>query len=134
MPVEVQGLIATSITVATSSTAAAIVSSLTSPMGSGSPQSTWAILNQYQLIILLPVLGTYLEEEFLYYVYEFQFASCNFNYMSFIKFPAFDEAIVHLDYSQPSSLFADNAIESGSYFANHYQFFKVLVLFFMVHC
>ena len=107
----------------------------TSPSSSsGGGQSTWALINMYQLIILLPLLGTYLENDFLYYITELEMFSFNFKFMKNIPLPIIDSLFIDkLDYEQPDQLFEENNFDSGSAFYNHYGFVKTLLFIFLAN-
>ena len=106
----------------------------TSPSSSGGGQSAWALINMYQLITLLPLLGTYLGNDFLFYITELEMFSFNFKCMKDITFPFVDSHFIDkLDYEQPDKLFADNNFDSGSAFYNHYGFAKTLLFIFFAN-
>ena len=128
----VEALATTSKAVAGTTAAVSAATSLSSVSSSSSGQSIWALVNQYQLIILLPMLGTYLENDFEFYITEFQLVSFDFDFMNFIKFPFFDSEIGHIDYSQPDKIFEDNGVESGSFIYNQYNFIKIMLIVIII--
>ena len=82
------------------------------------------------------MLGTYLGNDFHFYITEFQFASFDFEFLKFMEFPVFESGpafIDEIDYEQPDELFADNEIESGSAFYNHFQFIKAMFIMFLLN-
>ena len=96
-------------------------------------QGLWALVNHFQLIILIPLLGTYLENDFKYFIHELEFVSFDFDFIDFIKFPFIDEQVEVMDYIQPDKLFRNHGTESGSFFNNHYGFFKMLLIIFILN-
>lgn len=108
-------------TVVTTSVAAA-----SSMSGLSSGQSIWSLVNQYQLVILIPLLNTYLGQDFRFYITEFRFISLDFDFMSVVEIPYLDPLVERLNYDQSEEVFANNGIESGSFVNNHYGLFKVL--------
>ena len=60
-----------------------------STSSTGSSQSFWAIVNLYQDIVLLPMLGTYLGDNFIYYITEFELALFDFQFLKFVQVPVF---------------------------------------------
>ena len=77
------------------------------------------------------MLGTYLGNDFHFYITEFEFASFDFEFLKLMEFPVLESGpsiVDKLDYEQPDELFADNNIESGSAFYNHFQFIKALFI------
>ena len=96
---------------------------------SGSSQSLWTIINLYQEILLLPMLGTYLGNDFHYYITEFKLALFDFEFLKFAPVPVLESSpsiIDELDFKQPNELFESNSFESGSAFYNCFQLLKVM--------
>ena len=131
--------VATTVIVLTSLTATLTAVGYISNVFSASPsqtsthgkQSIWAQINLYQDIILIPMLGTYLGNDFHFYITEFELVSFDFEFLKFMEFPVLESGpsiIDELDYEQPDELFADNQIESGSAFVNHFQFIKAMFI------
>ena len=90
------------------------------------------MVNLYQEILLVPMLGTYIGNDFLYYITEFKIAVFDFQFLKFVKMPMLESSpsiIDKLDFEQPLELFADNDFESGSSFFNCFQIFKVMLIF-----
>ena len=97
-------------------------------------QRLWAIINLYQEILLIPMLGTYLGNDFHFYLTEFELALFGFQFLKFVEFPVFEigpSIIDEIDYEQPDELFADNGFESGSAFFNCFQIFKAMFIIFI---
>ena len=114
--------------------AAAAAAASNGSSSSGSKQSLWAIINLYQEIVLIPMLGTYLGNDFHYYITEFQLAFFKFQFFDSIKFPVIEtapELMKEIDYEQPDLLFAFNEFESGSAFTNCFQILKLIFIFFL---
>ena len=100
----------------------------------GSKQSLWAIINLYQEILLLPMLGTYLGNDFHFYITEFELALFDFQFLESAEVPVFESGVSiidQIDYDQPDELFIDNEFESGSAFYNCFQILKVMILVFI---
>ena len=109
-------------------TAATTIIGSMSSMPSSSGNSIWILVNQIQLILLLPMLNTYTEYKFRSYVKNFEFASMNFGFLrSSYSWPFLDSQIKKLDYEQAEMVFKDNGIESGSFLYNHYGFVKAII-------
>ena len=118
-----------------------LVSSATTVSGAGAgggtsssegSQSVWAMVNFYQEILMLPMLGTYMGNNFNYYITEFRLVLFNFQFLKLFQVPFFESGpsiIVVIDYEQPNELFADNEFESGSAFFNCFQIIKAMLIF-----
>ena len=99
---------------------------------SGSKQSIWVLINLYQEVLLIPLLGTYLGNDFHFYITEFQLALFDFQFLKFMKFPVLESdssLIDKIDFEQSDELFADNEYESGSAFYNCFQIIKAMLIF-----
>ena len=118
----------TAVTTVASAMTGATGASAVSGSSSGTGQSFWALINQYQLVLLIPMLNTYLANDFEFFITEFELVSFDFDFMDFIEFPLLDSEVEKIDYEQPQELFEKNGIESGSFFYNHYTFLKVMIL------
>ena len=105
----------------------ALITALSSFASGSSGQSIWAMINQYQLVLLLPILGTYLENNFRFYVSEFQ-VMAGFSVLDYVQLPVIDITMGSIDYEQPNKLFADNGYESGSFIYGQYGAIKVLLI------
>ena len=122
-----------------------VFTSVGSMINSSSKQPILALINQYQLLLLLPLLGTYIEDDFQDFVTEFQYMSFDFKFIDFVtefqymsfdfkfidnifNWPYIDSLVSKIDYEQPEYIFRMNGIESGSFVHNHYTFFKLIII------
>ena len=105
-----------------------VITSVGSTMKSSSKQPILALINQYQLLLLLPLLGTYIEDDFQNFVTEFQYMSFDLKFIDNIFYwPYIDSLVSKIDYEQPNDIFRMNGIESGSFVYNHYTFIKLII-------
>ena len=80
--------------------------------------SFWALINQYQLYLMLPFLDTYLPYDFVYFIREVEFVLFDFDFRSISAFSQVYKTTDGLDYEQPDPVFIENGIDSGSFFIN----------------
>jgi hypothetical protein len=113
---------------AVSSVASAMssTSSASSAGSSSSGQSMWSLVNQYQLLLMIPLLNVYLDNDFEFYISEFQVAALDFDFMKFIEYPYIDPLFEEQDYTQPELVFKNNGVESGSFIFHYYQLLKII--------
>lgn len=93
-------------------------------------QSLWSLLNHYQLILMLPLLDTYLPDQFVYFVREFQFVLLDFSFTDFMTIQPLKKLVGKLDYEQPQSFLSEIDLDSGSHIVNQFnnaQIFFVLI-------
>ena len=82
------------------------------------------------------MLGTYIGNNFLYYITEFELAIFDFQFLKFIEVPVCESGpslLDLIDYEQPDELFADNEFESGSAFFNCFQIIKAMLIFLILN-
>ena len=109
--------------------ATAVLGSMSSMSSSSSGNSIWILINQFQLIILLPMLNTYTQYNFDSFIDGFGFASMDFDFLQNpLYWPFIDPQVDKIDYEQAEMVFKDNGIESGSFIYNHYEFIKVMII------
>ena len=80
------------------------------------------------------MLGTYLGDDFLYYITEFKISLFDFQFLKSVQIPVLESGpsfVDELDFEQPDELFADNEFESGSAFFNCFQITKAMLIFFL---
>ena len=96
-------------------------------------QSAWALLNQYQLILILPYLKSYLTKEFKFFIRDFKFALFDFDFLNIIPIPYLTKDTNTLHYPQPDEIFAENDLESGSFIVNQLDLFKMIFIIGVIH-
>ena len=102
---------------------------VTAILAGGSAASIWVLINLHQLLEILPLLNTYIDEEFLYYVLDFELFTLNFEFTSFIELPKIDLWFQSFDFSQVDILYEESGFESGSFVVNYYEFLRLLFIF-----
>ena len=96
-------------------------------------QSIWALVNQFQLYLLIPFFKSYLTINFISVLSNFSIAFYNFKFLSGIKLYFFDDKINEIDYLEPDDRFKDSGLSSGSFIVNEYNFFKSLLFVIIVN-
>ena len=108
------------------------VSALTSALFQSGSQSIWSIINNYQLIYLLPYLNTYLDTEVLVLMRGFQITTLNLSFLNSIS--NFLLPVKQMfNYPQPNELFLTNGLESGSFIINEINLLFVYLLIMTAH-
>jgi len=104
-----------------------------SSVAGSSGQSAWALLNQFQLVLMLPFLKSFLTAEFIFFIRDFEFALFNFSFLDFFDLPVVNQDEDTLHYIQPDSIYEENNIESGSFLINQVNLLKSLIITFIIH-
>ena len=102
---------------------AAIVASAA---GSGSNSDAWFMINQYQLMLSVPLLETELPPKLLYFLEGFEFSTFQFNFLEDWSFGEVDNRVSRFDYPQPREGLKIIGYESGSSIVNEYNFAKAM--------
>ncbi|CAI2386925.1 unnamed protein product [Moneuplotes crassus] len=92
-----------------------------------SSQNMWAMLNQYQLFMVIPFLRSDLPLDFRKTIKALQTSILNINILNTKSLPGFQSIIEQLDYENPYTEFRDNEYESGSAFVNCFDLIVTLV-------
>ncbi|CAI2386163.1 unnamed protein product [Moneuplotes crassus] len=92
-----------------------------------SSQNMWAMLNQYQLFMMIPFLRADLPLEFRRIIKAIQTSILNINILNTRSLPGFQSIIEQLDYENPYAEFRNNEYESGSAFVNCFDLVVTLV-------
>lgn len=99
--------------------AAAVISVGAAVATMSSPQGAFSMVNQFQLLILLPMLGTYIPNDIIQLLTGMSFTIFSFSFIPFGDIP-FIEVILHaFEYDQDDFYFTDIGLRSGSCFVNH---------------
>jgi hypothetical protein len=99
--------------------------------GLSSPVVLWAILGQFQLLLLLPLTTAYLHPDIVDYLKAFDYALLS---MSFI--PSEDilgEGTLTLDYDQEDAYLNEIGFDSGSAFVNASPLIIFVLMIISVH-
>lgn len=124
-------VMATASTVALAGAAASAF--VSASLASSSTQSMWSLMNQYQLVIMFPLLRSYLSEEFKYFIKGFEFALFNFYFLGTVEDPLTLSLSETIGYDQPDELYQDNGLESGCYVINQLSLIRVFMTIAVLH-
>ncbi|CAI2387283.1 unnamed protein product [Moneuplotes crassus] len=102
-------------------------STLSGVLFQSSSQNMWAMLNQYQLFMVIPFLRSDLPLDFRKTIKALQTSILNINILNTKNLPGFQSIIDQLDYENPYTEFRDNEYESGSAFVNCFDLVVTLV-------
>ena len=89
--------------------------------------------SQFQLVLMLPFLKSFLTAEFIFFIRDFEFALFNFSFLDFFDLPVVNQDEDTLHYIQPDSIYEENNIESGSFLINQVNLLKSLIITFIIH-
>ena len=91
-------------------------------------QGMWSLFNQYQLTLILPLLKTFLFDEFIYFISEMEYLSFSLDFISFKHIGFFNSLHDYLDYDQSDEVYMDIGYDSGSYIVNQSGFYIMIVI------
>jgi hypothetical protein len=111
-----------------------IVTSLgVSVISMSSPQTMFSIINQFQMFILLPMIGAYMPPKVIQVLLGMNFSIFSFSFIPLEKIPLISDLINFIDYDQNDEYFDSIGLTSGSAFLNIIALMLVFGLFTLYH-
>ena len=98
-----------------------------------SPQGAFSMINQFQLFILLPLIGAYLPFTVITSITGMSIAMFSFSFIPFDKIPLINTLFNVFDYDQSDDYFDDIGLTSGSAFLNHIGLLLIIGVFILFH-
>jgi hypothetical protein len=98
-----------------------------------SPQGSWSMINQFQIFILLPMLGAYMPFEVINFITGMGFTLFSFDFIPYKEIPGIKHTIQFLDYDQTDEYLDEVGIESGSSLINHISLILIFGLIGIAH-
>lgn len=80
--------------------------------------SAWIVINQYQLYLLVPLIGVYLPDDLLYYIKGQEFAMLALKFLGLDKWSATEQLDSGIGFKQSNSKLITIGIENGSMVVN----------------
>lgn len=93
----------------------------------------WIVINQYQLYLLIPLIGVYLPDDLLYYIRGQEFSFLSLKSYGFDKFSITRQLDKGIGFEQPNHLMMNIDIENGSMVVNCTGPFAILFIALFVH-
>ena len=97
----------------------------TSIITGGSPQGAWAILNQLQILILLPLMFGNFNSRIRNYILSMEAALFSFSFVS-VKDLVLDQETEEIEFDQPNKYLELIGLQNGSSFVNSLGLFIIL--------
>jgi hypothetical protein len=111
-----------------------IVASLgVSVISMSSPQTMFSIINQFQMFILLPMIGAYMPPRVIQVLLGMNISMFSFSFIPLEKIPLISELINFIDYDQNDEYFDTIGLTSGSALLNSMGLMLVFGLFTLYH-
>jgi hypothetical protein len=105
----------------------------TSILTKSSPQAAYAMINQIQLLMLIPLLGAYLDPDIFKFIQGMNFAILSANILPSEGIGSTSIIKDILDYPQPNDYLSELGMKSGSAFLNQIQLIYTWCLFLSWH-
>ena len=118
---------------ATSVTAVSAATVTTSLVSGGSPQSLWAMINQFQFFMLYPMIGAYVPDNIIDFLQGVNFCLFNFNFIPIPKSGPYKSFLNFFDWDQTSSYMSTIGLESVWMIVNQVKFVLVLIFVMILH-
>jgi hypothetical protein len=104
-----------------------------SVLSMSSPQSIWFIINQLQLLMLLPLTGAFIPQDVVDYFKAMSFSNFDFDFLSVDKIPVFSHISGVFGYDHDSEYLRDIDVESGSTLVNILGLIFIYMLLVLCH-
>ena len=98
-----------------------------------SPQGAFSMINQFQMLILIPMIGSYIPNDVVVFITGMDFALLSFDFIPFEKIPLIGYIFEIFAYSQRFDYFSDIGLRSGSAFINQLKLMSIIFLTFLIH-
>lgn len=98
-----------------------------------SPQAIWIMVNQFQLLMLLPLTDVYMPKEIKDYLAGMGFTNFNFDFLRLGSIPKFKEIFEYFGFEQNDRYLQGMGVEYGSAFLNQISMFIMMCAFLLVH-
>jgi hypothetical protein len=102
-------------------------------VSAGSYQGVWSMINQYQMLLLLPVLGTYLPRDVVSFLQGLDYSLFGANFPPFSSIYDSLSLQDNFDWEQPSEYLEAIGIESQCVVVNQFKSMLILILFGVIH-
>lgn len=138
---EVQNTTATNTTTATTAQTAAqsavgasvMVGSMSSVLSGSSPQGMWSSVNQFQLYLLVPLVGAFIHQRIHDFLKGFEFASLSLDFIDFKSLFGIREITKHFDFLEPDDYLNSVGLEYQSSVMNSLQLIFLIGFLILLH-
>lgn len=98
-----------------------------------SPQTIWAIINQFQLLLLLPLTGAFVPQEVVEYLKGMKFVILNFNFVPLSDLSLLSKLYSYFSLPQKVEYLQEIDIESGSTLLNCFPLTLLFAFYLTCH-
>ena len=98
-----------------------------------SPQGAFSLINQFQMFVLLPMIGAYMPIDVIDVITGMDFTMFSFDFIPLVKIPFLTQMIDLIDYNQSNSYYQTIGLSSGSSLVNHLGVILVVLILLLVH-
>jgi hypothetical protein len=109
------------------------ISLCTAMLSMSSPQSIFSMINQFQMFILLPMIGAYIPPRVIQIFLGMNFSMFSFSFIPLENTPLIGDLFNFIDYDQNDDYFDTIGLTSGSAFLNSLTLMLVFGLFALYH-
>jgi hypothetical protein len=109
------------------------VSVVSSVAGMSSSQGLWSMINQFQMYLLVPIIGADIADDVLEFLEGMEFALFSFSFIPFEKILFLEAPIENFEFPQDNNYLDSIGLESVSTIANQFQLFVMLGLLVIFH-
>ena len=111
----------------------ATASTVSAAISSSSSQGAWSTINQYQLFLLLPIIGADIHEDILMFLEGFSFSSFSLNFLHLDTIPFIEDLLIYFPAGSSKEYFHSIGVENLSAFKNSLGLILILLWVILVH-
>lgn len=132
--VEVAAEVSTQSSVAQGAVGASVaVGAATSVLSGTSPQGMWSSVNQFQLYMLVPLVGTFVHKNVLDFLAGFEFSSLSFKFINLPNLPGFRIIFKPFEITEYNEELNSAGLEYKSTIMNLVNLFLILFMMILFH-
>jgi len=98
-----------------------------------SPQALWIMVNQFQLLMLLPLTDVFVPKDIEDYFTGMSFLSFDFNFIPFSATPLLNSMFSYFGFEQEDEYLKEIGIEYGSSILNQSSLVFMILLLMLLH-
>ena len=110
-----------------------LLSTSTSIFRITSLQGVFSVINQFQLFILLPMIGAYFPPKIIDLITGMNFSLFSFSFIPIKQIPFVNQVIRELDYDQGVDYYDEIGLTSGSALMNHLELLIFIIVIILLH-
>jgi hypothetical protein len=106
---------------------------ISAALTTSSPQAAFSMINQFQMLLLLPLIGAYIPLEIIHFIVGMDFALFSFDFIPFTEAPGISHLASFLNVGQRNEYLETIGLESESSLMNNMSILLTIILTILLH-